>query len=146
MTADREPGSSRDATDRDPVAFGAATPPGEWDLAVLGAAIVGVLLALLIHQGLTSDTSAPAFRTRTVSVATVGHQRIVTVEVTNTGGTAAAAIMVVGQPRDASSSTPDARAQIDHLAAGASTTVGLVVPSQTSAQQLHVRGVGFHHP
>lgn len=129
------------ATDRDPVSFGASTPASEWAMAAVGALIVGLVLAVLIHQGLTSDTATPTFRTQVVSVATGGDQDVVTVEVTNTGGTAASAIMVTG---DVASS--QAQAQVDHLAPGASATVGLVLPAGASPEDLQVRVSGFRHP
>ena len=130
-----------DATDRDPVSFGASTPPGEWAMAAVGALVVGLLLAVLVHQGITADTATPTFRTQVVSVTTVDDRHVVTVEVTNTGGTAASAIMVMGDVASA-----QAQAQVDHLAPGASATVGLVLPGRASPEDLQVRVAGFRHP
>ena len=130
------------ATDRDPVSFGASTPPGEWVMAAVGALVVGLLLAVLIHQGLTSDTATPTFRTQIVSIVTVDDEDVVTVEVTNTGGTAASAITVTGDV----ASSPDAQARVDHLAPGASATVALVVPAGAAPGDLPVRVTGFRHP
>lgn len=132
------------ATDRDPVSFGASTPAAEWVMAGVGALIVAALLAVLVHEGLTAHSNTPTFTTRVVSVTAVDDQDVVTVDVTNTGGAAASAIVVTG--RVDGGAFPPARARIDHLAPGATATVGLVVPASVHSEQLQVGVSGFRHP
>lgn len=131
-----------DHTDRDPVEFGAGTPPLEWAMAVLGALIVGALLAVLVIDGITAPSGPPAPEATVASTVQQGPRTLLLVEVTNTGGRSAEAVVV----RAEAGGSDVAQATVDHLPRGATETVGLLLGPDVDPSAATVRVTGFRQP
>lgn len=137
---------SHEGTDRDPVELGPGTPLAEWVMAALGALIAVAVIAQLVVSGLARDDRPPEFRLEVVEVAAVGSSYLARIDVRNVGGTAAAGVQVKGRLSRDGASSQDAHAQLEHLPAGATRTVGMLFDDDPSSGSLTTAVVGFRLP
>lgn len=138
-------GSSGDATDRDPVAFGSGTPVAEWIMAAVGALIAAAVIGLLLYYGATQSGGTPDFTTTVEEMVQQDGFTLVRVRVSNVGRSAAAAIAVEGHRRHDGGATTMVTTTLDHLAPGASRTVGLRFPD-TATRNVTVRVTAYQDP
>ena len=140
---DAEGGDRDSIGDRDPVDFNSSTPPAEWALAGVGAALAVVMIGFLVVVAVRAPDAPPQLTGRVVAVTSGGEGYTVDAEIHNSGGAAARTIAVKGELVVDGEVVETATAQLDYLPGGASRRVGLLFEHDPALGEVDVAPEGF---
>ena len=121
-------------------------PIVEWAAAALGLIIVLAAIASLLFQAIRGSGSPPQID---VSVLTVEAQQgayLVRIRVANTGGSAAAQLVVEGALKPQEGEAQRSQITLDYVPARSQRHAGLLFTSDPNKGKLQVRAIGYQDP
>lgn len=121
-------------------------PPLEWIVGGLGALIVAVVIAVLLHEGLAGDASPPEIHVEIKDVAPVRDGFRVRFEARNAGGEAAAQVTVEGVLSRPGAEPETSDVTLAYLPAHSERGGGLFFSTDPRDGDLQVRARSYEDP
>lgn len=109
----------------------AARPAVEWVAGALSCALVVLLIAFLLHQAVSEGGLAPDLAVAVTAVEQAGNGTVVSIEVTNRGDAAAAAVTVHAARREVGAPGAPKTVEFDYIAGHAVRRGALVFSGET---------------
>ncbi|MDP9022363.1 MAG: hypothetical protein M3N57_06620 [Actinomycetota bacterium] len=133
-------------SDRDPIVLGSGTPLLEWVIALIGAGAAVAILVILVLSAVNRSDGPPQLQATPRATVVQPDSYLVTVDVTNRGGTPATEVQVGGELHAGGAVVERTEAVVDVLPPSSSRRVGLVFERDPAAHEVRVRVIGFQQP
>jgi uncharacterized protein (TIGR02588 family) len=129
-----------------PPARGAQVPAAEWVVAALGAALVAATIGYLVWLALGRDQAPPEVQVVVGDVVALEHSFLVAFRAVNTGGSAAAALVIEGELEGPGGVVETAQATIDYLPPRSARSGGLFFRNDPRVHALRLSPKGYVEP
>jgi uncharacterized protein (TIGR02588 family) len=130
---------------RKPQTAAGRTPLLEWIAAATGAVLAVAVIGVIAAEALSGPRTPPKLHVRALEVTPTTAGYTVEFEVENTGGSAAAAVMVAGD-LTGSGAPETAEATIDYVPARSKARGGLILRGDPRAGALRLYAKGYAEP
>jgi uncharacterized protein (TIGR02588 family) len=127
-------------------ARGRGTPPGEWAVAAVGAALLAAAVGYLVFLAATEAEGPPELTIRSETVQAAGAGWLVGFVVVNAGPEAAAAVRVRGRLLAHGVVAEESRADLDYVPQRSERRGGLMFGADPGRHRLDLRVEGFAEP
>lgn len=121
-------------------------PLWEWAVAVLGVAIVAVVVGYMGYYALNGQDVPPAITIRVEEIRPAPQGYLVTFSARNAGGRAVAALQVNARLESPGGGTETAEARIDYVPAHSVRRGGLFFSGDPRSGRLRIAPAGFREP